>query len=47
MAFFSLEQVKEDTAEIQPVCQLFVGKISLKEQLYVPLTAMINVFTGR
>lgn len=32
-AFSSLEQVREDIAEILPVCQLFVGKISPKEQL--------------
>lgn len=45
--FSSLEQVREDTAEILPVCQLFVRTISPKEQLCAPLTAMINVFTGR
>ncbi len=47
MAFSASEQVREDTAEILPVCQLFVGQISPKEQLYATPTAMINVFTGR
>lgn len=46
VALPSLEQVREDPAETLSVCQLFVGKISPKEQLYAPLTAVINVFTG-